>query len=80
MLREGAIDLPLVELPHGGGLAAQSAATHIRLSSTTSSRSMAEAGRRLFAVSGERKKVANDADRIRKYLGSYELSWADVSG
>ena len=43
-----------------------------------SSRSLAEAGRRLFAVSRERKKVANDADRIRKYLGSFGLSWAEV--
>lgn len=45
-----------------------------------SSRSLAEAGRRLFAVSREKKKVANDADRIRKYLGSYGLSWGEVAG
>jgi transcriptional regulatory protein RtcR len=42
------------------------------------SRSLAEAGRRLFAVSREKKKVANDADRIRKYLGSFGLSWGEV--
>lgn len=43
-------------------------------------RSMAEAGRTLFAVSRQKKKVANDADRIRKYLASHGLSWAEVCG
>ncbi len=41
-------------------------------------RSMAEAGRTLFAASRQKKKVANDADRIRKYLASHGLSWAEV--
>lgn len=45
-----------------------------------SSRSLAEAGRRLFAVSRQKKKVANDADRIRKYLASYGLEWGQVRG
>ncbi|HYU33217.1 MAG TPA: RNA repair transcriptional activator RtcR [Thermoanaerobaculia bacterium] len=44
------------------------------------SRSLAEAGRKLFAVSRQRKKVANDADRIRKYLASFGLEWAAVRG
>lgn len=43
------------------------------------SRSLAEAGRRLFAVSRQRKKLPNDADRIRKYLASHGLTWKDVS-
>ncbi|HEX3529207.1 MAG TPA: RNA repair transcriptional activator RtcR [Thermoanaerobaculia bacterium] len=44
------------------------------------SRSLAEAGRKLFAVSRQKKKVANDADRIRKYLASHGLEWAQVRG
>jgi transcriptional regulatory protein RtcR len=44
------------------------------------SRSMAEAGRKLFAVSRQKKKVANDADRIRKYLASHGLEWGQVRG
>ncbi len=42
------------------------------------SRSLAEAGRKLFAVSRQKKKSANDADRIRKYLASFGLDWATV--
>ena len=45
-----------------------------------SSRSLAEAGRKLFAVSRQKKKVANDADRIRKYLASHGLEWRQVRG
>jgi transcriptional regulatory protein RtcR len=42
------------------------------------SRTLAEAGRKLFAVSRQKKKVANDADRIRKYLASHGLEWGQV--
>jgi len=38
-------------------------------------RSLSEAGRSLFGSSRERKKVANDADRLRKYLSRFGLSW-----
>lgn len=44
------------------------------------SRSLSEAGRTLFAESRKRKTSANDADRLRKYLARFELSWADVRG
>ncbi|MEZ2577739.1 RNA repair transcriptional activator RtcR [Buttiauxella ferragutiae] len=40
--------------------------------------SLSEAGRRLFAVSREQKKQPNDADRLRKYLVRFGLSWDDV--
>ncbi|SEL60906.1 transcriptional regulatory protein RtcR [Stigmatella aurantiaca] len=43
------------------------------------SRSMSEAGRGLFARSRERKQSPNDADRLRKYLARFGLSWGDVS-
>jgi len=42
------------------------------------SRSLSEAGRVLFAASRRRKKQANDADRLRKYLGRFSLRWNDV--
>ena len=40
--------------------------------------SLSEAGRTLFAVSRERKKVANDADRLRKYLARFGLSFGEI--
>ncbi len=39
------------------------------------SRSLSDAGRTLFAASRERRASANDADRLRKYLQRFELSW-----
>ncbi|MCH9649599.1 MAG: RNA repair transcriptional activator RtcR [Deltaproteobacteria bacterium] len=41
--------------------------------------SLAAAGRKLFAVSRSRKKQPNDADRIRKYLARFGLSWSSVA-
>jgi transcriptional regulatory protein RtcR len=42
-------------------------------------RTLSEAGRRLFDVSREQRAVVNDADRLRKYLQKYGLSWEKVS-
>jgi transcriptional regulatory protein RtcR len=39
---------------------------------------LSAAGRRLFDRSRERKKIANDADRLRKYLARFNLEWAEV--
>ncbi|PTL82644.1 RNA repair transcriptional activator RtcR [Vitiosangium sp. GDMCC 1.1324] len=41
--------------------------------------SLSDAGRALFAQSRAQKKSVNDADRLRKYLARFELSWADVA-
>ena len=41
-------------------------------------RSLSEAGRILFAASRTRRKSENDADRLRKYLARFNLSWAAV--
>jgi transcriptional regulatory protein RtcR len=38
-------------------------------------RTLSEAGRALFSSSRERKKTANDADRLRKYLARFGLNW-----
>ncbi|HEY8155204.1 MAG TPA: RNA repair transcriptional activator RtcR [Myxococcota bacterium] len=42
------------------------------------SRSLSEAGRALFGASRQKRSVTNDADRLRKYLARFDLSWADV--
>lgn len=39
------------------------------------SSSLSEAGRALFSVSRGKKKVSNDADRLRKYLARFGLTW-----
>lgn len=39
------------------------------------SRSLADAGRKLFAVSRRVRKTANDSDRLRKYLAKFDISW-----
>ncbi|HNO79052.1 MAG TPA: RNA repair transcriptional activator RtcR [Phycisphaerae bacterium] len=43
------------------------------------SKSLSAAGRRLFASSRKKRKITNDADRLRKYLARFELSWQDVA-
>ncbi len=42
------------------------------------SRSLSEAGRKLFHSSRDRKATANDADRLRKYLLRFGLDWSRV--
>lgn len=42
------------------------------------SKSMSEAGRKVFAVSRTKKRKANDADRLRKYLSRYNIKWDDL--
>ena len=39
------------------------------------SRSLSEAGRSLFAASRAKRTSSNDADRLRKYLARFALSW-----
>ena len=41
-------------------------------------KSLSAAGRKLFAASRQTKKQANDADRLRKYLARFGLSWEIV--
>ena len=44
------------------------------------SRSLSEAGRTLFAASRRLKSNPNDADRLRKYLARFGLTWGKVTG
>jgi transcriptional regulatory protein RtcR len=39
---------------------------------------LSAAGRTLFDRSRERKAVPNDADRLRKYLGRFDLEWGEL--
>jgi transcriptional regulatory protein RtcR len=43
------------------------------------SRSLSDAGRTLFAASRQRRASTNDADRLRKYLSRFGLSWDDIA-
>ncbi|QCB43950.1 MULTISPECIES: RNA repair transcriptional activator RtcR [unclassified Sphingomonas] len=42
------------------------------------SRSLSEAGRMLFAASLAKRTSSNDADRLRKYLQRFDLTWQDL--
>lgn len=43
------------------------------------SKSMSDAGRKLFAVSRVSKAKPNDADRLRKYLARFDLDWDRIT-
>lgn len=43
------------------------------------SKSMADAGRRLFSVSRSARSTTNDTDRLRKYLARFGLDWKSVT-
>jgi len=41
--------------------------------------SLAEAGRRLFGVSRQKRSVVNDSDRLKKFLQRFGLDWAALN-
>lgn len=43
------------------------------------SKSLSDAGRKLYAVSRETKAKPNDADRLKKYLARFQLDWDRVN-
>ncbi|WP_371170454.1 RNA repair transcriptional activator RtcR [Aliiroseovarius sp. 2305UL8-7] len=43
-----------------------------------SSSSLSAAGRALFAVSRGKRKIQNDADRLKKYLAKFGLEWSAI--
>jgi transcriptional regulatory protein RtcR len=43
------------------------------------SSSLSDAGRQLFSISRNRKSIPNDADRLRKYLHRFALTWDQIS-
>jgi len=42
------------------------------------SATLSDAGRKLFAATRENRKTANDADRLRKYLARFNLTWQSL--
>lgn len=42
------------------------------------SRSLSDAGRKLFAASRTKRSSTNDADRLRKYLARFDLAWERI--
>lgn len=42
------------------------------------SKTLSDAGRKLFAVSRSKRSKMNDADRLKKYLARFQLKWEDV--
>jgi transcriptional regulatory protein RtcR len=48
------------------------------LSVCRASPTLSAAGRVLFDRSRERKKITNDADRLRKYLARFDLEWTEL--
>ncbi|MEM7441207.1 MAG: RNA repair transcriptional activator RtcR [Pseudomonadota bacterium] len=42
------------------------------------SSNLSAAGRALFAISRDRRKTQNDADRLRKYLAKFDIDWASL--
>jgi len=44
-----------------------------------SSQTLSAAGRTLFSASRQNKKSSNDADRLKKYLEKFELSWNEIT-
>ncbi|WP_422063919.1 RNA repair transcriptional activator RtcR family protein [Shimia sp.] len=43
------------------------------------SKSLSDAGRKLFSVSLQQRNTKNDSDRLRKYLTRYGLSWDNIT-
>ncbi len=44
------------------------------------SKTLSDAGRKLYAVSRTKRSVTNDADRLKKYLSRFDLTWAGIQG
>ena len=42
------------------------------------SSSLSDAGRKLFASTRSKRKIVNDADRLRKYLAKFDIKWSDI--
>lgn len=45
----------------------------------TESKSLADAGRKLFQQSRQKRKGLNDSDRLKKYLNGYHLEWSQLN-
>ncbi|MGD7651648.1 MAG: RNA repair transcriptional activator RtcR [Verrucomicrobiales bacterium] len=80
--REDAVDL--TEVLGGEAVAGMDSFDRVQLAHVVavcrSHKTASAAGRALFSESRKKRKVANDADRLRKYLAKWGLSFADLEG
>jgi len=49
------------------------------LTECADARTVSDAGRRLFNLSRGQRSLVNDADRLRKYMARFGLSWGASS-
>jgi len=81
-LDAGPSDDELAQLVDHDGLSKLDLFDKLQLSNVISvckkSRSLSDAGRVLFGASRARKKTANDADRLRKYLQRFGIEWGQI--
>ena len=42
------------------------------------SKTLSDAGRKIYTVSRSKRSVMNDADRLKKYLARFKLKWEEV--
>jgi transcriptional regulatory protein RtcR len=81
---EASGDEPLLRSTLGDGVAALDRFDRAQLADVLrvcrASPTLSAAGRELFAVSRSGKASVNDADRLRKYLARYGLSWESARG
>jgi sigma54-dependent transcription regulator len=75
----GAVDVDLGQLLGAGAAAELDQFDALQLAAVVGvcrqSKTLSDAGRRLFAVSRNAKRQPNDADRLKKYLARFGLSW-----
>ena len=78
--RDAATDFDLSELLSSEQLAQLDLFDRLQLQAVIricrSARNLSEAGRTLFDRSREQKATVNDADRLRKYLSKFGITWA----
>ena len=81
-LESGPSDDDLVRVLNRGELSKLDLFDRLQLSNVIAvckkSRSLSDAGRILFSASRARRKTANDADRLRKYLQRFGIEWGQL--
>ena len=78
------VEIDLAELIGEASLAQLDLFDALQLSSVIAvcrqSKSLSDAGRKLFGVSRDAKSKPNDADRLKKFLTRFNLSWDQCAG
>ena len=81
---DGTAELSLEDLLPADAIAAMDLFDQMQLTSVVhvcrGASSLSDAGRQLFQASRAQRSVVNDADRLRKYLQKFGLSWDVIAG